>query len=182
MRTHAMRAFFEDKHQGAALLVAAGMTGAALSACLSFMGRTLSITVINPELVMGSILTHRLDLTSYRLGMILHLAGGGILGWVYGLIFKIIHRTGWSTGIACATAQWVLFGAALGLVPASLALLPGEFTTPGFFWSRLGPLTPILLFIEYLTFGAIVGAVHEYWYDQTVLQNLSPVSTDRKVV
>lgn len=139
----------------------AGFLGAAAMTILMIALRTLGITSMNLETMLGSMATSTPDFGSWGLGFLIHLIAGGVFGIVYGFLMENLGRTGWSVGVGIAVVHSVLSGLALPLIGAMHPLVrTGRMPAPGLFASALGGTGVVLFIALHLLFGAIVGTYY----------------------
>jgi len=139
----------------------AGFRGAAAMTVLMVVLRTLGVSSMNLETMLGSMVTSTPDFGSWGLGFLIHLIAGGVFGIVYGFIMESLGRTGWSVGVGIAAVHSVLSGLALPLIGAMHPLVrSGRMAAPGLFASSLGGTAVVLFIALHLLFGAIVGSYY----------------------
>jgi hypothetical protein len=136
----------------------AGFLGAVVMTVFMIVLRTLGLTSMNLEAMLGSMVTSIPDFGSWGLGFLIHLIAGGLFGIVYGFLMESLRRTGWSVGVGIAVVHTVLSGLAMPLIGAMHPLVrTGQMPAPGMFASALGGTGVVLFIALHLLFGAIVG-------------------------
>jgi hypothetical protein len=139
----------------------AGFLGAVAMTVFMIALRTLGVTSLNLEILLGSMVTSTSDIGSWGLGFLIHLIAGALFGIVYGLIMESLGRTGWVVGVGIAAVHAVLSGLALPLIGAAHPLVrSGQIPAPGLFASALGGMGVVLFIALHLIFGAIVGRTY----------------------
>jgi len=156
----------------------AGFLGAAAMTVLMIALRTLGLTTMNLETMLGSMVTSTPDFGSWGLGFLIHLIAGALFGIVYGFVLERLGRTGWSVGVSIAVVHSVLSGLALPLIGAMHPLVrTGRMPSPGLFASSLGT-TGVTVFVAlHLLFGAIVG---KYYVVLSTAPQTRPASAPRR--
>jgi hypothetical protein len=124
--------------------------------------RSLGLTSINPELVFGSLFSGKVSPGATRLGILFHVAAGGFLALFYIWIFDLFRQSGWRIGAKIAVLQWLIIGVLLDFFPLGERYFPRYFRAPGLFWSQESSLTSILMFLEYVFFGVVIGSVYNW--------------------
>ena len=143
-------------HPGKAILY--GVLGAAaislLSAILRAIGLPLSI-----EIYLGTITGLAPGAFAFGIGLVLHLALGGLFGLLYGALFERVWAHGGAfTGMLLSTLHAGLIGMLLGFANHVHPLVPERLADPGPYFSHLGTAGVLSFFLAHLVYGAIVGA------------------------
>jgi hypothetical protein len=140
-----------------------GMLGAAILMAWLDLFYMMGFTAFNLELFVGTILRNSVEFAprAWLVGAIANLIFGGIFGIFYGYLFEyIFQRSGTQAGLKVG-----VFHAAF----AGVAMLPFFQTVHeqmglqlyseglGFFGARISAVTPLLIVLGHLLFGATMG-------------------------
>jgi hypothetical protein len=131
--------------------------GAAISlvtAVLRAAGLPLSI-----EIILGTLTGLPPGGTAFGVGLLLHLAMGGLFGLFYGFLFEHVwDHGGATTGMLTAVVHASLIGILIGLTPQFHPYIPERMPDPGPYFANLGVPGALTFFGAHLLYGAIVGA------------------------
>jgi hypothetical protein len=135
-----------------------GILGAAaislVTALLRGAGLPLSI-----ELVLGTLTGIPPGGAAFGVGLVMHLAMGGLFGLLYGYLFESVwDHGGATTGILTAVIHASLIGILIGLTARLNPFIPEQMADPGPYFANLGVAGVLTFFAAHLLFGAIVGA------------------------
>lgn len=132
----------------------AGVVGGLVMAVIAKLGP------VSLEMLLGTFLLPR-GVGAWVLGLVLHLAISGAIALLYGLGFeRITHRAGPGIGAAFSLVHFAVAGLALAAIPALHPLVPEQMRAPGAFMSGIGFGGVLLLLIEHVVYGAIVGQLY----------------------
>lgn len=135
--------------------------------------RILQLTMVNPSLILGTLLTGEENQEAWLLGVAMLCGLGMLLGSYYAVGFVLAKRTGFLPGAVFGVLHWLVAGVALGLLTEVHPLSPGVLTLPGFFAIGERVSGALVFFLAHLVFGAVTGEAHSY----AVRQRLSPEGT-----
>lgn len=136
----------------------AGLVGAAAMTLAGILVRTLGITTMNLELMLGTMVTSQVGMGSWGLGLLIHLVLGALFGLLYGAVMEALGKSGWEVGLGIATVHVVVTGLALPLIGAAHPLVrSGQLAPPGVFASGLGVVGVVLYVALHWLYGVIVG-------------------------
>jgi hypothetical protein len=138
----------------------AGVVGAALGSLVEIVAQAAGVPA-NIEMLLGTMLGGAPGALRWTVGLLLLLAGGGVLALGYAAMFEYWGRAGWLAGLALGIPQAIALGALLGLAPLVHPLVPGVLPAPGSFMSGFGTAGVALHVTTQLLFGALVGAMYE---------------------
>jgi hypothetical protein len=125
-----------------------------LTAVLRGLGLPLSI-----EIILGTLTGLAPGPTAFGVGLVIHLAMGGLFGLLYGFLFeRVWDHGGAPTGMLLAVIHAALIGILIGMTPQFHPLIPERLPDPGPFFANLGPIGVVTFFAAHLVYGAIVGA------------------------
>jgi len=114
----------------------------------------------NLGLVLGSLVIREISLTAWAVGLVIHLALGGVVGLVYGAFFdRVLGRAGGVAGLLLGAAHCLIAGPLLGVLAHVHPLMPVPLAPPGVFFSGLGMLGVAMFVIIHLLYGLIVGGI-----------------------
>lgn len=138
----------------------AGVAGAVMITLVTAIVRFVGIPM-NMEMMVGSMLTGTISSSTWMLGLVIHLAMGGLFGLLYGALFeRATHRAGIGMGLAFGAAHAVIVGLILGLMPIMHPAMPDLLPAPGAFAINLGLGATFLFIVLHLAYGAIVGGAY----------------------
>lgn len=142
----------------AARAILFGVIGAGAISVVSALLRAAGIGV-NIELILGTLLGGSPSAMTFALGLVIHLAIGGLFGLGYGYLFeRVWDHGGASTGMLIATIHAALIGMFIGLTPQFHPHVPERIADPGPFFANVGLGGVVAFFVLHLMYGAIVGA------------------------
>lgn len=132
--------------------------------------RFLSLTSLNFEMALGSIVTRTVGAGTWIFGLFLQLFISGGIATIYAYIFeKLGRRASGSIGAAFGVLQWAIVGYLMGALPAlhdsidlfrvPHPLLANELQVPGYFALQLGMPSAICLFVLHVLYGWTVGTL-----------------------
>jgi hypothetical protein len=141
---------------GKALLF--GVIGAAaisvVSALVRLAGLPLSI-----EMILGTLLGLAPGGTAFFIGLLMHLAIGGLFGLLYAFLFERVWSHGGApTGVLLSILHASLIGFFLGFTPHFHPAIPSLLPDPGPYFAHLGAAGVIVFFAAHAIYGAVVGA------------------------
>lgn len=134
------------------------LAGAAMSVMMAF-ARMLGLP-IRMELLLGTLFVSP-GPAAWIIGLVVFLAGCGLIGLVYGLAFEhIAHHADAKTGLAFSLIHIVVGGATLGALPVIHPRVTEMMSAPGAYLSNLG-LAGILAFVAlHMLYGSLVGGLY----------------------
>jgi hypothetical protein len=139
----------------------AGFLGAVAMTALMLTLRTLGLTPMDLEMMLGSMVNSTIGMAAWMLGLFMHLGVGAGFGVVYAGIMESLGRSGWPLGLAIAAVHTFVSGFILPLIGALHPLVQiGTMAPPGIFASGLGAPGVFLFIALHLVYGAIVGAFY----------------------
>ncbi len=156
-----------------------GVIGGLVTSLGMFVGRSVGITELNVELLLGSLLTSNLSMLSNVIGAVLYLLIAGLIACLYAVGFVYVtQRASWAIGLLFSlvhVGMTGLFMDALGdlhplLIRPPLPLLDGHLLAPGLFATNFGVMTIAGFVALHFVYGGIVGAL----YQRVPLRRLVP--------
>lgn len=150
------------------------ISGLVMTILLAF-ARLIGLTMLNVEMALGSMLTEVLSLSTWFLGLGVHLVISGLIACLYAIGFEyLLSRANWIMGAGLAVIHLILGGLFLGtlgdwhplMVPPPLPAPAGYLMAPGIFALNFGQFTAIALVVVHLIFGAMVGSIYEEALEQ----------------
>ena len=156
-----------------------GVIGGLVTSLGMFVGRSIGITELNVELLLGSMLTGNLSILSNVIGVVLYLLIAGLIACLYAVGFVYVReRASWAIGVLFSLVHLGMTGLfmdALGdlhplLIRPPLPLLDGHLLAPGLFATNFGVLTVAGVVALHVVYGGIVGAL----YPQVPVRRLVP--------
>jgi hypothetical protein len=144
-----------------------GVLGGLVASLVMGLGRSLGITALNVELLLGSLVTHDLSPLAGALGVALYLLIAGLIACLYAAAFRdVTHRATWGLGVLFSLVHLGMTGLvmdALGalhplMVRPPVPLLAGQLLAPGLFAANFGAHTVAGFVALHLVYGGIVGA------------------------
>jgi hypothetical protein len=141
---------------GRALLF--GILGAASISLLTGIMRGIGMP-LSIEILLGTLPGLAPGPAAFGLGLLMHLAMGGIFGLLYGWLFeRVWDHGGAPTGMLLAVIHAALIGILIGLTPQFHPAVPERLADPGPYFANLGSLGVITFFATHLVYGIIMGA------------------------
>jgi hypothetical protein len=137
-----------------------GVTAGTLVTIFWILARTLGITSLDLEALLGSWLTRRTGPETWLLGLLIHLVGSGGIGSLYAAVFRGVRRAGWHTGAVLGIVHWLAAGAAIGWLADRHPLVPYVFAPPGPFALEVGNGTFGCFFLMHFLYGTVVGTLY----------------------
>jgi len=135
-----------------------GVIGAAAISLISALLRAIGVP-LSIEIYLGTLTGLAPSAFTFGLGLVLHLALGGVFGLVYGALFeRVWAHGGATTGMLLSILHAGLIGMLLGLTPHVHPAVPSMLPDPGPYFSHLGSFGVISFFVMHLVYGAIMGA------------------------
>ena len=151
----------EERSLRVSKAIVAGLAGALTTAWVLTGLRAFGVTSMNLELMLGSMMTARIDRISWILGLAMHLGAGMVLGILYALVMELLGRSGWLVGYLISCVHAIISGL---LMPFTWGFHPlvrsGRMASPGAFASSLGLGAVILYVMQHLVFGLVVGSMY----------------------
>ena len=137
-----------------------GVAGAAAMSVLMVLGRALGVE-LSLEMLLGTMLGLAPSLGAFAVGLLMHLAIGGLFALGYALLFeRVAFQASARRGARYGLVHAVIAGLAMGLVPLVHPGVPIPMGSPGPFLTRLGLGGVAMLFATHLLFGAVVGGLY----------------------
>lgn len=146
-----------EEEPGAFSFVLGVFSAIALSGILTIC-RKLGVTSLNPELLIGSAITHTLSWLPWAMGFVLGLLWGGVMGMLYALGMRTLRRSGITVGLGLGLIHWSINGALLGFAAPYHPVL--QTFDPGYFASRYGGITMLAFILAHLCYGAFMGGFY----------------------
>lgn len=113
---------------------------------------------ISIEMILGTLVGLAPGTGAFVVGLVMHLALGGVMGLVYSWLFeKVWNHGGAPTGVILAFLHASLIGMAMGLTPQFHPAIPEVLPNPGAFFSNFGVVAVIAFYAIHAVFGGIVG-------------------------
>ena len=141
----------------------AGALGALAMTVLMVIARALGMTTLNIEMALGSLLTQQIGAGSWILGLMMHLAIGGLLAQFYAFGFEVLteRASGW-IGAGFSVIHSSIAGLLMFWLGSIHPLMRnnGVIPAPGPFAIEYGMLTAVAFIALHVVYGAWVG----YWY------------------
>jgi hypothetical protein len=134
------------------------------------IGRAMSITELNVELLLGSMVTHELSTLSGVVGVVLYLLIAGLIACLYAVGFRhVTQRANWAIGLLFSLVHLGMTGLAMDalgdihalMIRPPLPLLRGHLLAPGLFAANFGAMTVAGFVALHLVYGALVGAMSQ---------------------
>lgn len=138
----------------------AGVVGGLAMTALGFILRAVQFTPMNGEMMLGSMVTQRMNAPTWFLGLAMHLGVAVAFATAYAWIFERLGRSGWKPGLAIGAGHAVFSGLTMLAMPLLHPMIPEPMPAPGAFAAALGWPGVTLFVVEHLMFGAIVGAMY----------------------
>lgn len=135
-----------------------GVLGAAAISVASVALRAAGLP-IRLELLLGTATGLAPGDAAFAVGLVMHLAIGGLFGLLYAWLFeRVWDHGGAGVGAILAVLHSALIGMAVGLTPQIHPLVPDQIRDPGPYFSNAGVAGVIGFFAIHILYGAIVGA------------------------
>lgn len=139
----------------------AGVVGGAVMSILMAIARNFMGMPANLEMMEGTMLGLQPSMTTWIIGLMMHLVISGLIGIIYAVGFEYVaHRAGWLTGVGFSIVHILIGGVAMGMVPLIHPFIPEMMPAPGAFLSNLGATGVIAFIMLHMIYGAIVGAMY----------------------
>jgi hypothetical protein len=124
--------------------------------------RTLGLTPLNLEMMLGSLVTKRAEVFPWFAGLAIHLALSSMTGLLYGVLMERAGKRGTWVGMTIGTVHAAVFGM---LLPAMARLHPlingGQLPDPGLFAANMGALTVLIFVAAHMVYGIVVGDIYQ---------------------
>lgn len=134
-----------------------GILGAGAMSAASALLRGLGVP-IRIELILGTLPGLAPGPGAFVLGLVVHLALGGLWGLLYGWLFETVWAHGGAAmGCILAALHASLVGIAIGLTPRFHPFVPEAIPDPGPYFANAGAAGVLSFYAVHLVFGAIVG-------------------------
>jgi len=146
---------------------AAGVIAGLTMTTIFLIARAFGWTSLDLEMGWGSLFIGTVSPATWLFGMLLHLVLSGVIGMIYGKVFRAIRRSGWDAGATLGIFHWLIGGMFLGFFPGVHSLMPEQIPAPGFFALNLGGLSFLGFFMTHLIYGSVVGAIYPVTSDRT---------------
>ncbi|HLE01121.1 MAG TPA: hypothetical protein VJB59_12730 [Bdellovibrionota bacterium] len=137
----------------------AGIWGAITISLIMLIGRLAGLQDFSLELLLGTLVTGRLDAGSWIVGFIWHIMNGGVFGLFYAAVFRWIGKAGALAGAQVAVIHWLAGGFLVGLTSAMNPFIPALMRPVGFFGAGYGNAAIFVLFAAHIAYGVVVGAI-----------------------
>jgi hypothetical protein len=138
----------------------AGIIGAVAMSVLMFLARSVLSIPANLEMILGTIFTAPGN-TAWMIGFVMHLVISGCIALLYAYGFEnVTHRAGWAVGAGLGSMHAIVAGIFMGMIGSIHPRMPDPIMPPGAFFSNMGAMGVVEMFVLYLVFGAIVGHLY----------------------
>jgi hypothetical protein len=118
----------------------------------------LKISPIEHEMAIGYTIVHSVGVSSWLVGFLVHLAGGGFLGCLFVLISGRLQWRGVLFGVLFGFCFWYLSGLlVVSAMPGLDFVIPQQATRPDPLWTNYGQCTFYVVAMSHLLFGGVVG-------------------------
>lgn len=146
-----------------------GFAATVLLTSLTVAAQSLGLTRVDIPFIIGTMFTADRDRAKV-VGLALHLINGWIFAIVYGLFFENMHAANWWYGALLGGLQGMFIVSVLlpilpGIHPRMVSDFRGPEPTrllepPGFFVTNYGAMTPLVLMVAHVLYGATIGAFY----------------------
>ena len=146
-----------------------GFAATVLLTSLTVAAQSLGLTRVDIPFIIGTMFTPNRDRAKV-VGLAVHLINGWIFAIAYGFFFETIHAANWWYGALLGTLQGIFIVAVLlpvlpGIHPRMVSDFRGPEPTrllepPGFFVTNYGRITPLVLLVVHVLYGATIGAFY----------------------
>src|SRR5437764_117553 len=146
-----------------------GFAATVVLTSLTVAAQSLGLTRVDIPFIIGTMFTPDRDRAKV-VGLAVHLINGWIFAIVYGLFFETIHAATWWSGALLGTLQGIFIVAVLlpvlpGIHPRMVSDFRGPEPTrllepPGLFVTNYGRITPLVLLVVHVLYGATIGAFY----------------------
>jgi hypothetical protein len=147
-----------------------GVIGGLITSLVMVVGRSMGVTELNVELILGSMLTHDLSILSGAIGFVMYLLIAGLIACLYAIGFVYVtQRANWAIGLLFSLVHLGMTGLAMDALGdlhplmsrLPLPLLGGHLLAPGLFATNFGALTVAGFVALHFVYGGIVGALSQ---------------------
>jgi hypothetical protein len=134
------------------------------------VGRSMGVTELNIELLLGSMFTHNLSVLAGAIGVVIYLLLAGLIACLYAIGFvHVTQRGNWAIGLLFSLVHVGMTGLAMDalgdihplLIRPPLPLLGGHLLAPGLFATNFGDMTVAGFVALHFVYGGIVGAMSQ---------------------
>lgn len=146
-----------------------GFVATVLLTSLTVAAQSLGLTRVDIPFIIGTMFTADRDRAKV-MGLAVHLINGWVFAIVYGLFFENIGDATWWCGALLGGLQGMFIVAVLlpilpGIHPRMVSDFRGPEPTrllepPGFFVTNYGRITPLVLLVAHMFYGATIGAFY----------------------
>jgi hypothetical protein len=146
-----------------------GFAATVLLTSLTVAAQSLGLTRVDIPFIIGTMFTPNRDRAKV-IGLAVHLINGWLFAIAYGLFFESIHAATWWYGALLGALQGMFIVAVLlpilpGIHPRMVSDFRGPEPTrllepPGFFVTNYGRITPLVLIVAHVLYGAMIGAFY----------------------
>jgi hypothetical protein len=146
-----------------------GFAATILLTSLTVAAQSLGLTRVDISFIIGTMFTPDRDRAKV-IGLAIHLINGWIFAIVYALFFENIGDATWWYGALLGGVQGMFIVAVLlpilpGIHPRMVSDFRGPEPTrllepPGFFATNYGRITPLVLIVAHVLYGATIGAFY----------------------
>jgi hypothetical protein len=146
-----------------------GFAATILLTSLTVAAQSLGLTRVDIPFIIGTMFTPDRDRAKI-VGLAVHLINGWIFAIVYALFFEKIGDATWWYGALMGGLQGIFIVAVLlpilpGIHPRMVSDFRGPEPTrllepPGFFVTNYGRITPLVLMLVHVLYGAMIGAFY----------------------
>jgi len=146
-----------------------GFAATVLLTSLTVAAQSLGLTRVDIPFIIGTMFTADRDRAKV-IGLALHLINGWIFAIAYGLVFENIHTATWWYGALLGGLQGMFIVSVLlpilpGIHPRMVSDFRGPEPTrllepPGFFVTNYGRITPLVLIVAHVAYGATIGGFY----------------------
>jgi len=146
-----------------------GFAATVLLTSLTVAAQSLGLTRVDIPFIIGTMFTADRDRAKV-IGLAVHLINGWIFAIAYGLFFEDIRDATWWYGALLGGLQGMFIVSVLlpilpGIHPRMVSDFRGPEPTrllepPGFFVTNYGRITPLVLIVAHVMYGATIGGFY----------------------
>lgn len=137
-----------------------GTLGAALMTLVGLVLQLAAGSELSFELMLGTLVTGRVDASSWVLGFLWHLVNGALFGLIYAAVFRMLGRSGAALGSSIGVVHWIFGGVLIGILSAINPFIPALLVPSGFFAAGYGVGEALEFLFLHVLFGLVVGAAY----------------------
>jgi hypothetical protein len=167
-----------------AKMIWGGVTGSLVMTVLMIIGRLIGFTDLDLEIIVGSMFDPQLTLSTWFLGLGLHLAAGITFSFIYYYLFQASKQNPtWYRGAGLGLFHGLLSGFMMGFLqdfhPFLIKEHPvpyGFLMDPGFFALNYGIQSAAAFILLHVVYGGIVGGFYQDWNQSNSIDQNNNVS------